>query len=73
MRLFNVRKSFLVISDERLTLYLQLDHTTIFIKLRLTRQNLRFGCRIRAAMLEEKVVLPMRGMNEYLGRITLFR
>ena len=73
MRNFNVRKSFLLICDGRLRLYLELDHTTIYIRLRANIQNLRFGQRIRMAMLEEKVILPMRGINEYCGRAAFFR
>ena len=73
MRNFTVRKSFLLICDGRLRLYLELDHTTIYIRLRPSIQNLRFGQRIRMAMLEEKVILPMRGINEYCGRAAFFR
>ena len=73
MRQFNVRGSCLVFSDGRLRLFLHLEHTTIFIHLQPTMQNLRYGQRIRLAMLEEKIVLPMRGINEYFGRVALFR
>ena len=72
MRLFNVRRSCLVL-DNNLTLYLMLDHATIFIRLRATMQNLRYGRRIRSALLDEKIVLGMSGLNEYFGRVTLFR
>ena len=73
MRRFNVRGSCLVFSDDNLRLYLHLEHATIFIQLRPTVQNFRYGRRIRSAMLEEKIVIPMRGLNEYRGRLVLFR
>ena len=73
MRLFNVRHSCLVFSDNDLRLYLQLEHATIFVRLRASVHNIRFGRRIRSAMLDEKVVLRMRGVNEYQGRLALFR
>ena len=46
---------------------------TIFVRLRASVQNIRFGRRIRSAMLDEKVVLRMRGINEYQGRLALLR
>ena len=73
MRRFNVRRSYLVISDGRMVLYLVLDHVTIFIRLRSCMQNMRYGQRIRSAMLEEKVIYSMTGINEYHGRAALFR
>ena len=73
MRLFNVRHSCLVFSDNNLRLYLQLDHTTIYIQLNPTIRNIRIGHRIRAAMLEEKIILRMSGINEYRGRLALLR
>ena len=73
MRNFNVRKSFLLFSDDSLRLYLKLDHTIIYIRLRPSLQNLRFRRRIRSAILEEKVILPLRGINEYCGRAAFFR
>ena len=73
MRLFNVRHSCLVFSDDSLRLFLQLDHATIYIRLRPTLQNIRYGRRIRSAMLDEKLVLSMRGLSEYQGRLSLFR
>ena len=73
MRQFTVRHSCLVFSDGRLCLYLQLEHSTIYVRLRPTLHNFRYGRRIRAVVLEEKIVVPMRGINEYRGRMVLLR
>ena len=73
MRRFNVRRSYLVISDGCLVLYLVLDSATIFIRLRSCMENLRYGQRIRSAILEEKLIYSMTGINEYCGRAVLLR
>ena len=73
MRLFNVQESFLVIFNNRFELYLILANVTIFIRLNRTSQNLRYGNTVRNAILDEKIVLNMTGVNEYQGRAVLLR
>lgn len=73
MRRFNVRRSFIIFEDGRMSLYLQLEHATIFIRLRPVAHNMRYGQRIRCAILEEKIVVPMTGVNEYFGRAVFLR